>query len=102
MTRQLSPKKRDRSDTETPMTHPMSEPWLQWIPYDGRIETNDEFVLVLLSRSGPSGRIQGCKVKNGKPFVIGGIFAWDYGETPTHWARYPDVPATVEHAEPSK
>jgi hypothetical protein len=78
------------------MTHPMAEPWLNWQPYDGvRIETNSEFVLVLMTKAGPSGRVQGCRVKNGKPFVIGSIFAWDYGEEPTHWAEYPDVPGEV-------
>lgn len=82
------------------MSHPMSEPWLQWIPYDGvRIETNDEFVLVLMPKRGPSGPVQSCRVKDGKPFVIGHVFAWDLGEKPTHWARYPDVPASPEHEE---
>ena len=81
------------------MTHPMAEPWLNWKIFDGdRMQTNSEFVLVLMPRNGPSGPIQGCKVKDGKPFVIGGIFAWDYGEKPTHWAEYPDVPPAGEAA----
>lgn len=78
------------------MTHPMAEHWINWKPYNGgRIETNREFVLVLMPKGGPSGRIQGCRLREGVPFVIGGIFAWDYGnEKPTHWAEYPDLPTT--------
>lgn len=73
--------------------HPMAQPWLQWRKFDGlRMETNSEFVLVLMPKRGPCGHVQGCKIKNGKPFVIGGIFAWDFREQPTHWAEIPDLP----------
>jgi hypothetical protein len=73
------------------ITHPMSEPWLDWKPFDGLMQTNEEFVLVLMPDRDPSGRIQGCRVKDRKPFVLGGLFAWDL-EKPTHWASYPSVP----------
>lgn len=69
----------------------MSE--LDWRPFTGKIDTNHEFVLVLMPKDSVSGRIQSCRIKNGEPFVIGSIFAWDWGMNPTHWAPYPAIPA---------
>lgn len=72
--------------------HPMSMPWLDWKPYTGgRIETNADYVLVYIPDGSPSGPIQSCRLREGKPFVIGGIFAWD-ARKPSHWAEYPDAP----------
>lgn len=83
------PEERDKQQ------HSMAEHWLDWKKFDGeRMKTNSKFVLVLMPKNGPSGRIQGCQIKDGRPFVIGGIFAWDYGkDKPTHWAEYPDLPS---------
>jgi hypothetical protein len=67
-------------------------PWLDWKPIiDGKIETNRQFVFVYLPGDSPSGPIQACRVKDGKPYVIGSIFAWD-SRKPSHWAECPNGP----------
>jgi hypothetical protein len=82
----------DTEGGEVTEKHPMSMPWLDWKPYDGgEIETDKEFVFVYLPEGNPSGPIQACRLKNGQPFVIGGIFAWDERK-PSHWAECPDGP----------